>query len=94
MLVLQHVFQDQAERCHSYKLTFHIHLQVVFPSITFVSIAVQTLLCLHDLTMYKFLLIELFYTANNFFDEISDLFLIVFLSCENVNSKPEVQKAY
>lgn len=65
MLVLQYVFQDQAERCHSYKLTFHSHLQVVFPGITFVSIAMQTLLCLHALTMCKFLLVEFFCTTNN-----------------------------
>lgn len=82
MLVLQYVFQDQAERCHSYKLTFHSHLQVVFPSITFVSTAMQTLLCLHALTMCKFLLGEFFYARNNLFDEICDLFLIVFLGCE------------
>lgn len=44
--------------------------------------------------MCKFPLEEFFYTANSFFDEISDLFLIVFLSCENVNSEPEAQKAY
>lgn len=93
MLVLQYVFQNQAERCHSYKLTFHSHLQVIFPSITFVSIAMQTLVCLHALTMCKFLLVEFSYTRNNLFDEISDLFLIVFLGCE-MNSDPEAQKTY
>lgn len=69
------------------------HLQVVFPSITFVSIAMETLLCLHVLTMCKFLLVEFFYTRNNLFDEINDLFLIVFLGCK-INSEPEAQKAY
>lgn len=93
MLVLQYVFQDQAERCHTYKLTFHSHLQVVFPSITFVSIAMQTLLFLHALTVCTLLPVEFFYTTNNLFDEISDLFLIVFLGCE-INSEPEAQKAY
>lgn len=65
MLVLQYVFQDQAERCHTYKLTFHSHLQVVFPSITFVSTAMQTLLFLHALTVCTLLLVEFFYTTNN-----------------------------
>uniref|UniRef100_A0A8C5TEF8 Cytokine like 1 n=1 Tax=Malurus cyaneus samueli TaxID=2593467 RepID=A0A8C5TEF8_9PASS len=32
--------------------------------------------------------------ANNFFDQISDLFLIVFLGYENINLEPEAQKAY